>query len=79
MLVFGIGAALPLLLIGLLSREVMLRLRGRMLAAGGIMKTALGVVLVLVGLAVASGLDKTIEAKLVDWSPMWLTHLTTRY
>ena len=43
------------------------------------MKTALGLVLVLVGLAVASGLDKTIEAKLVDWSPMWLTDLTTRY
>jgi cytochrome c-type biogenesis protein len=79
MLMFGIGAALPLLLIGLLSREAMLRLRGRMLAAGGAMKTALGVVLVLVGLAVVSGLDKTIEAKLVDWSPMWLMHLTTRY
>lgn len=79
MLMFGIGAALPLLLIGLLSREAMLRLRGRMLAAGGAMKAALGLILVLVGLAVASGLDKSIEAKLVDWSPMWLTDLTTRY
>lgn len=79
MLMFGIGAALPLLLIGLLSREAMLRLRGRMLTAGGAMKAALGLVLVLVGLAVASGLDKSIEAKLVDWSPMWLTDLTTRY
>jgi cytochrome c biogenesis protein CcdA len=79
MLMFGLGAALPLLLIGLLSREAMLRLRNRMLTAGGAMKAALGLVLVLVGLAVASGLDKTIEAKLVDWSPMWLTELTTRY
>jgi cytochrome c-type biogenesis protein len=79
MLMFGIGAALPLLLIGLLSREAMLGLRGRMLAAGGTMKVGLGLVLLLVGLAVTSGLDKTIEAKLVDWSPMWLTDLTTRY
>jgi cytochrome c biogenesis protein CcdA len=79
MLMFGIGAALPLLLLGLLSREAMLRLRGRMLIAGSAMKAALGLVLVLFGLAVASGLDKTIEAKLVDWSPMWLTDLTTRY
>lgn len=79
MLAFGIGAALPLLCVGLLSREAMLRLRGRMLTAGGAMKAALGLVLVLVGLAVASGLDKAIEAKLVDWSPMWLTELTTQY
>jgi cytochrome c-type biogenesis protein len=79
MLMFGIGAALPLLLVGLLSREAMFRLRGRMLAAGGTLKAALGLILVLVGLAVASGLDKAIEAKLVDWSPMWLTELTTRF
>ncbi len=79
MLMFGIGVALPLLLIGLLSREAMLRLRGRMLNASGNVKAALGLVLLLVGFAVVSGLDKTIEAKLVDWSPMWLTNLTTRY
>ena len=79
MLIFGIGAALPLLLLGLLSREAMLRLRGHMMSAGGAMKSALGIILIAVGLAVASGLDKTIEAKLVDWSPAWLTDLTTRY
>jgi cytochrome c biogenesis protein CcdA len=79
MLIFGIGAALPLLLVGVLSREAMMRFRGRLLTAGGAMKAALGLGLVLVGLAVASGLDKTIEAKLVDWSPIWLTELTTRY
>jgi cytochrome c biogenesis protein CcdA len=34
MLAFGIGAAAPLLLIGLMSREALARRRGRMLAAG---------------------------------------------
>ena len=32
--VFGIGAALPLVLLGFLSREAMLRWRGRMMSAG---------------------------------------------
>lgn len=79
MLMFGIGAALPLLLLGLLSREAMLKLRGRMMNAGSAVKSLLGLVLIIVGLAVASGFDKAIEAKLVDWSPVWLTELTTRY
>ncbi len=79
MLMFGLGAALPLLLIGMLSREAMLRLRGRMLNAGGAMKMALGALLLLVGLAVVTGFDKSVETKLVAWSPAWLTELTTRY
>jgi cytochrome c-type biogenesis protein len=79
MLMFGIGAALPLLVIGLLSREAMLRMRNRMLEAGGFMKSALGLILVVVGLAVVTGADKAIEAKLVALAPEWLTNLTTRY
>jgi len=79
MLMFGLGAALPLLLLGLVSREAMVRLRGRLLGAGGAMKATLGGVLVVVGLAVLTGLDKKIEARLVDWSPEWLTALTTRF
>jgi cytochrome c-type biogenesis protein len=54
-------------------------MRGRMMDAGGFMKSALGLVLVLVGLAVISGLDKSIEAALVAWSPDWLTGLTSRF
>ncbi len=79
MLAFGVGAALPLLLLGLLSREAMLRLRGRMMNAGKAMKPALGLLLIAIGFLVASGLDKTLEAKLLEWSPAWLTDLTTRY
>jgi cytochrome c biogenesis protein CcdA len=79
MLAFGMGAALPLLLLGLLSREAMLRLRGHMMSAGKSLKSALGLLLIVIGFMVASGLDKTVEAKLVEWSPAWLTELTTRY
>lgn len=79
MLVFGLGAALPLLLLGLLSRDAMLRMRNRMMNAGGVLKPALGGILVVVGLAVVSGVDKAVEAKLVAWSPDWLTDLTTRF
>lgn len=79
MVLFAFGAALPLLLLGLLSRETMLRIRGRLMEAGGRMKMILGAVLVVVGLSVATGLDKALETKLVELSPDWLTQLTTRY
>ena len=79
MLAFGIGAALPLLLIGLLSREAMQRWRARLMETGKTGKTILGLLLVTVGLLVATNLDKRIETLLVDASPAWLTELTTRF
>ena len=42
-------------------------------------KVLLGGLLVVVGLFVATGLDKRLEAVLVDASPAWLTELTTRF
>jgi sulfite exporter TauE/SafE len=79
MLMFGLGAALPLLLLGLLSRETLLRWRERLYAAGKTGKIVMGIILVAVGALVVSGLDKRIETVLVDLSPAWLTELTTRY
>jgi cytochrome c biogenesis protein CcdA len=79
MLAFGIGAALPMLLLGLLSREHMQRWRLRMLTGGKNMKTALGALLAVTGIFILTGMDKKIETVLVDLSPMWLTALTTRY
>lgn len=76
---FGIGAGVPLLLLGLLSRGAMQRWRGRLIEVGGWGKTALGLLLVLVGAMVLTGLDKTVETALVELSPDWLTELTTRY
>jgi hypothetical protein len=79
MLMFGLGAALPLLLLGLLSRETLLRWRTRLYAAGKSGKIAMGIILVAVGILVISGFDKAIETILVDLSPDWLTELTTRF
>jgi len=79
MLLFGIGAALPLLLLGTLSRDVLMGWRGRMLAAGAGLKVGLGVVLIVGGALIVTGLDKRAETALVDASPAWLTALTTRF
>ncbi len=50
-----------------------------MMSAGGTMKSALGLMLVLIGVALGHGLDNAIEATLVAVSPDWLTSLTTRF
>ncbi len=78
MLLFGLGAALPLLLLGTLSREVLMRWRDRMLGLGKGLKAALGLILVATGLMIVTGYDKAAEAALVNASPDWLTNLTTR-
>ncbi|PWV65589.1 cytochrome c biogenesis CcdA family protein [Plasticicumulans acidivorans] len=79
MLVFGIGAALPLLLVGTLSRQWLGRVRGGLLKAGSAGKRALGAILVVGGVLILSGLDRALESTLVAWSPAWLTTLTTRF
>jgi cytochrome c-type biogenesis protein len=79
MFVFGIGAALPLLLLGLLSREAMMRWRGRLLSAGQMTKAGLGILFVAIGALVLTGFDKSIETVLVAASPSWLTDVTTRF
>jgi cytochrome c biogenesis protein CcdA len=77
MLVFGLGAALPLLLLGLLSREAAMRLRGKLMTAGGGFRFAMGIILIVLGGAIVTGYDKQAEAWLLQISPDWLTKLTT--
>lgn len=79
MAAFGLGAALPLLVVGSLSREAMKRWRGRMLGAGQTGKGVLGGGALLVALLIVTGWDKAIEAALVRASPAWLNDLTTRF
>src|SRR5581483_8200067 len=79
MFAFGIGAAIPLMALGFISREAMMRMRGRLVEAGKGGKMLLGGLLVAVGLLVATGLDKRLETVLVDASPAWLTELTTKF
>ncbi len=79
MLAFGIGAALPLIGLGLLSREVFMRWRRRLMETGKGGKAVLGGFLIAIGLLVVTGIDKRLETLLVNASPAWLTELTTRF
>jgi cytochrome c biogenesis protein CcdA len=79
MMAFGIGAASPLLLLGILSRDAVMRWRDQMLTVGKGGKFVLGVVLIAIGVLVTTGLDKHVEALLVENSPEWLTGLTTSF
>ena len=77
MAVFGIGAALPLILLGLLSRATLMGARARLMSAGKLGKGLLGAAFIVIGAAIVSGADKRIEAALVAASPAWLTEWTT--
>jgi cytochrome c-type biogenesis protein len=79
MIAFGIGAAAPLIALGMLSREALMRWRDRLLQAGKGGKYLLGGLLLFVGVLIVSGLDKKLEAVIVDAAPAWLTQLTTRF
>jgi hypothetical protein len=79
MLAFGVGAGLPLIALGMLSRARLMSLRNRMMSAGQGFKTALGGFLVAVGILILTGWDKSLEAALVAASPEWLTRLTTSF
>lgn len=79
MALFGLGAGLPLILLGLLSKQAMMKVRNKLFVAGKIGKRILGAILLVVGLFIISGLDKQLEALIVAASPDWLITLTTRY
>jgi cytochrome c-type biogenesis protein len=79
MLAFGLGAALPLAALGLVSREALLGWRTRLLAGGARAKPLFAIVIISIGVFVLTGLDKRVETLAVDHSPRWLTDLTTRF
>lgn len=79
MIAFGIGTSVPLLIIGSLSRTMMMRWRGKMMTAGNAGKLILGGSAVTVAVLILTGTDHALESALVAASPVWLTDLTTRF
>jgi cytochrome c-type biogenesis protein len=79
MLIFGVGAAAPLVLLGSLSRAGMLKVRGRLLSVGKYGKQAFGLVMVVLGVLIATGADKSLQAWILDRTPDWLTAVTTKF
>ncbi len=81
MAAFGVGAALPLLGIGLLSRRV-LQTRGVLRGAARAAtfgRPLLGIASLAVAALILTGADRVLETGLVAASPAWLTALTTRF
>lgn len=76
---FGIGAALPLALIGGLSRVALARWRTRIATGGAGARIILGALMLGLGVIMIADLDRQFEAVLVAASPEWLTRLTTAF
>lgn len=79
MFVFAVGTALPLLLVGLASREALMRWRSQMLATATTGKRVLGLVLGGTGVLILTGCDKPAEAALLGLTPDWLVEIATRF
>jgi cytochrome c biogenesis protein CcdA len=79
MALFGLGASLPLIVLGLISRQAMSKVRGQLLEAGKRGKQVLGVAMLLIGIAIITGGDKAFETWILSVAPDWLVRLTTRF
>jgi cytochrome c-type biogenesis protein len=79
MAMFGLGAASVLTAIGYGARALITRHRGHLHALGESGKRFLGWALIAVAVLIFSGLDRALEAALIELSPPWLTALTTRF
>jgi len=77
MVVFGLGAGLPLLALSAVPDATFTRMRGALASAGGLVKVSLGICFTLVGVLILTGIDHKLEAWLLSISPDWLTRLTT--
>jgi cytochrome c biogenesis protein CcdA len=75
MFAFGLGAAVPLIVAGTLSRQAI----RRWMQVGDIGKYILGTATLLVAVLILTGWDHALETVLLDHSPDWLTRLTTQY
>lgn len=77
--VFGLGAAIPLVVVAYASRSGFGSMRGWVMGHIGVIKKGFGVLLLLLGLAILSGGDKWLEARAVSAMPDWWVNLTVKY
>ena len=79
MLAFGIGAGTPLLALAYGSRESLKARRAALAGIGRYAGPLLGAVLAALAVTILLGLDRRIEAALLDAMPDWLLGLTTQF
>ena len=56
-----------------------MRIRGRLLGLGKYGKHLFGFALLVFGVLIATGADKSLEAWILNQTPEWLTAVTTKY
>lgn len=78
-LVFGLGVATSILGFAYGSRKALGARKVRYQALARYAKPIFGAMLVVVGAMIISGLDKAIEARLLNVMPLWLIEFTTRF
>ena len=78
-LVFAIGVGISIVLFAYASRRVVGWNAKRLQSVARYAKPAFGIVLVLVGLLVLTGLDKQLEAAILDILPDWMVAFSTRF
>ncbi len=76
---FGVGAAIPLVVVAYASRSGFNRMQGWVMARIEIVKKAFGVLLLLLGVAILTGGDKWLESQMVPLLPDWWINLTVKF
>ena len=79
MAAFSLGATTPMLVLAYGSRRAMLGRRDRMARFAKAAKPTMGAALLVMGLLIATGLDKALETRITGAMPPWLVDLTTRF
>ncbi|HEY0803134.1 MAG TPA: cytochrome c biogenesis CcdA family protein [Steroidobacteraceae bacterium] len=79
MVLFGLGAATPLVGLGSLSRSSLQRVRGRLINSGQRGRQILGALMLLVSLLIVTKLDKSLESWFLDHLPAWFTQISVRF
>ena len=77
--VFGIGAAIPLIVVAYASRSGFGSMRTWIMGHIGLLKKGFGILLLTLGAAILSGGDKWLEAHVVSIMPDWWVNLTIQF
>ncbi|MDZ4297762.1 MAG: cytochrome c biogenesis CcdA family protein [Moraxellaceae bacterium] len=75
MFTFGVGTAAVLIVAGQLSSTMLSRIRPGMLQSAKHGKHMLGILLLILGVMVLSGIDKQLEIWALSWLPDWAVSL----
>lgn len=76
---FGLGAGVPLIAVGFLSREYFQKRRNAALVVGNYGKFLMGIGLLIVSALILTKTDKILETILTDHLPGWMVNVSSKY